>query len=97
MHTRAVAMREGSPSAGKTLEELALRRQHGITVLAVRRGGKAIASPAGDFQVQVGDRLILISTAERFAACAALFSSRDPYYRPIVWKAIVRISFARSS
>jgi len=73
MHTRAVAVREGTPATGKTLEELALRRQHGITVLAVRRAGKTIASPAGDFQVQAGDRLVLVGTAERFAACAALF------------------------
>ena len=73
MHTRAVAAREGAPAAGKTLEELALRRRHGLTVLAVRRDGKTIASPAGDFKVQVGDRLVLVGTAERFAACAVLF------------------------
>ena len=73
MHTRVVATREGAPAAGKTLEELALRRQHGLTVLAVRRDGKTIASPAGDFKVQVGDRLVLVGTAERFAACAVLF------------------------
>ena len=86
MHTRAVAVREGSPAGGKTLEELALRRQHGITVLAVRRGEKAIASPAGDFQVQVGDRLILISTAERFAACAALFRAETHTIDPLSGK-----------
>ena len=73
MHTRAVAVRKGAFSAGKTLEELALRRRHGLTVLVVRRGGKTIASPAGDFRVQVGDRLVLVGTAERFAACASLF------------------------
>ena len=73
MHTRAVAVHEGTQAAGRTLEELALRRRHGLTVLAVRRAGKTIASPAGDFQVQAGDRLVLIGTAERFAACADLF------------------------
>jgi len=73
MHTRAVAVREEAPASDKTLEELALRRQHGITVLAVRRDGKTIASPAGDFQVRAGDRLVLVGTAENFAACAALF------------------------
>lgn len=73
MHTRAVAVREGAPAAGKTLEELELRRRHALSVLAVRRGGKTIASPAGDFQLQPGDRLVLVATAERFAACADLF------------------------
>lgn len=77
MHTRVVAVREGAPAAGKILEELALRRQHALTVLAVRRSGKMISSPAGDFQVQAGDRLVLVGTAERFAACALLFRA-DP-------------------
>lgn len=79
MHTRAVAVREGTPASGKTLEELALRRRYGLTVLAIRREGKIIASPAGDFQIRVGDRLVLIGTAERFASCATLFRhSIDP-------------------
>lgn len=77
MHTRAVAVREGAPAVDKTLADLALRRQHGLTVLAVRRDGKTIASPAGDFQVKVGDRLVLVGTADRFAECAGLFRARN--------------------
>ncbi len=73
MHTRAVAVREGAPAADKSLTELALRREHGLTVLVVRRDGKTIASPAGDFRVQAGDRLVMVGTAERFTSCAALF------------------------
>ena len=76
LHTRAVAVREGAPVAGKTLSELRLRQQFGITVLAVRRTGKTIGNPAGDFRVQPADRLVLIGLAERFAACAGLF--REP-------------------
>ncbi len=77
MHTRAVAVRKGAPAAGKTLEELALRQRHGLTVLVVRRGRNTIASPAGDFRVQAGDRLVMVGTAERFAACAALFRTES--------------------
>ncbi len=73
MHTRAVAVREGAPITGKTLEELALRREHNMTVLAVRREGKTMASPAGDFRVQPGDRLVLVGKSTQFAACADLF------------------------
>ena len=73
MHTRAVAVRPNAPAAGETLEALALRRDHNITVLAVRRGDHTIASPAGDFRVEAGDRLILVGMAEHFAACADLF------------------------
>lgn len=73
LHTRAVAVREGTPAAGRTLAELALRRDHEMTVVAVRRGQRTMASPSGDFRVEVGDRLIMIGLAERFAACADLF------------------------
>lgn len=73
LHTRAVAVRPGAPAAGKTLQDLALRRTHELTVIAVRRGTRTIASPAGDFVVEPNDRLIMIGSAEKFAACADLF------------------------
>lgn len=73
LHTRAVAVRAGAPAADKSLQELALRRDHQLTVLAVRRGDRTTASPAGDFVVEANDRLIMIGSAERFAECAGLF------------------------
>lgn len=78
MHTRAVAVREGTLADGKTLEELALRREHALTVLAVRRDGHTISSPAGDFRVQAGDRLVMVGTADRFSQCADLFRKETP-------------------
>ncbi len=76
LHTRAVAVREGAPAAGRTLSELALRQAHGITVLAVRRDGRTFGSPSGDFRIQPGDRLVLVGTADQFAASAHLFRER---------------------
>lgn len=73
LHTRAVAVRAGSPAAGSTLAELALRKRHHLTVLSVRRGEANLASPDGDFVVQPDDRLLIVGTAENFAACADLF------------------------
>ncbi|SHF21186.1 Kef-type potassium/proton antiporter, CPA2 family [Fodinibius roseus] len=73
LHTRAVVVREGAPVAGKTLQELQLRKNHNLTVLAVRRGDKTVGNPAGDFEVQPGDRLIVVGLADRFAECADLF------------------------
>lgn len=73
LHTRAVAVREGAFAAGKTLAELALRQQHGLTVVAVRRGRQTMASPDGNFRVAPGDRLVLIGMADEFAASAPLF------------------------
>jgi CPA2 family monovalent cation:H+ antiporter-2 len=73
MHTRAVAVRAGAPAAGQTLEALALRRDHHLTVLAVRRGAQTVASPAGSFTVEPGDRLVMVGRAAHFADCAHLF------------------------
>ncbi len=78
LHTRAVAVRPGAPAVGKTLQDLALRRTHQLTVIAVRRGTRMIASPAGDFVVEPNDRLVMIGSAERFAACADLFRVPPP-------------------
>jgi CPA2 family monovalent cation:H+ antiporter-2 len=80
MHTRAVAVREGAPAVGLTLSELELRRRHGLTVLAVRRGSRTYANPDGGFVTNAGDRLVMVGTADRFAACADLF--RRPIDRP---------------
>jgi CPA2 family monovalent cation:H+ antiporter-2 len=80
LHTRTVAVRDEARAAGKTLEELALRRDYGLTVLAVRRGDRTIGNPAGDFQVQPGDQLVLIGDAQQFDQCGTLF--RDPSLAP---------------
>ncbi|WP_218827716.1 cation:proton antiporter [Rubricoccus marinus] len=73
LHTRAVAVREGAPAAGRSLADLSLRQRHGITVMAVRRGRQTIGNPAGEFQVEAGDRLVMVAEAEQFAASADLF------------------------
>ncbi|MDX1637267.1 MAG: cation:proton antiporter [Balneolaceae bacterium] len=73
LHTRAVAVRRGSPAAHNTLRELQLRNRYDLSVLAVRRGTKTIGNPDGDFVVEPGDRLVLVGTADQFVASADLF------------------------
>lgn len=80
LHTRAVAVRTYAPAAGTTLAELALRKDHGLTVLTARRGDHTIANPGGDFRVEAGDRLVLLGEARQFEHCADLF--RDPSLAP---------------
>jgi CPA2 family monovalent cation:H+ antiporter-2 len=77
LHTRAVAVRNGAPAAGRTLAELELRQTHGLTVMAVRRGRQTIGNPAGDFRVEAGDRLVMVATADQFAASADLFRTPE--------------------
>ena len=73
LHTRAVAVRDGAPAAARTLAELRLRQDHGLTVMAVRRGRETVGSPAGDFRVETGDRLVMVGSADQFAHSADLF------------------------
>ncbi len=73
MQTRVVAVRSEALAAGKTLEDLALRKLYGLTVLAVRRNGSTIERPAGDFGIESGDRLVMVGSADQFAESGHLF------------------------
>lgn len=73
LHTRALVVREGMPAAGRTLEELALRRKYNLTVLTIRRGDTTIGSPSAGERLQPGDRLIVIGEAANFAKSTELF------------------------
>jgi len=51
---------EGSPLVGKKLKEIDLRRQLGVTVIAIRRAdGYLEVTVTGDTQINAGDTLIL--------------------------------------
>jgi Trk K+ transport system NAD-binding subunit len=60
-----VSLQPGSVLAGKTLRELDLRRELGVSVLAVSRAGKVHFNPAPDFQMYPGDRIVLLCTPEQ--------------------------------
>jgi TrkA domain protein len=61
---------EGSGVAGRTLGELDLRQETGVSVIAVQRGGETVANPDADFQVEVGDILVTLGTREQQVAFA---------------------------
>ena len=55
-----------SPAAWdeKTLEQLSVRRKYNVSVIAVRRNGRLIASPGADTRLEEGDALILLGREE---------------------------------
>jgi len=61
---------------GKTLIESELRRKHGLTVVAVQRGGKIYANPDGSFRLKAGDVAYLFASQEDVAAHRGLFQVR---------------------
>jgi CPA2 family monovalent cation:H+ antiporter-2 len=62
-----------APASGKTLAELRLREQVGVTVLAIQRDGETLTNPWGGTALQAGDLVITLGKATQFAAAAALF------------------------
>jgi CPA2 family monovalent cation:H+ antiporter-2 len=67
---------EGAAMAGMTLAETDLRRKHGVTVLAVRRGEQVIAAPDGETAILPGDVCVVIGPEEKIAAIDHLFRER---------------------
>ncbi|MBP2030775.1 CPA2 family monovalent cation:H+ antiporter-2 [Methanohalophilus levihalophilus] len=62
-----------SEVVGKTLKELDLRRNLGITVLAIRRGLNVMTSPDGDVKLLEGDILVLMGKHEEMEQLGDLF------------------------
>jgi monovalent cation:H+ antiporter-2, CPA2 family len=64
-----------APASGKTLAELRLREQLGITVLAIQRDGETLTNPWGGTSLQAGDLVITLGKPTQFADAAPLFRS----------------------
>jgi multicomponent Na+:H+ antiporter subunit G len=72
--------RVGPQSAvvGKTLAEIDLRRQYGVTVLAVLRGALAMDHPGAETQLLVDDEIILVGAPDNLDQVASLFRGPAP-------------------
>ena len=69
----AYAVEEGSPLAGKTIAEAALRKEHGVTAAGVRRGDAINNNPDAQTRLLAGDIVYLLSTQEALSKAAWLF------------------------
>lgn len=64
----------GSELAGTTLGDAQLRRETGVSVLAVQRGKETVPNPDSEERIDAGDVLVALGTREEHAALAALAS-----------------------
>lgn len=48
--------------SGKSLRDMNLRAQHGVTVIAIKRGDRINAAPLAEDQVQEGDVMVLVGS-----------------------------------
>ena len=66
---KVIQLEEGSPFAGKTIAEIGMRKNYGVTILAIRRKEKMEPNPAADTLLLAGDVLILFGTSEDMSKC----------------------------
>lgn len=69
---------ESSPAAGRSLAEMELRKRHGVTVVAIRRGGEMLVDPDADEKMMANDILVVLGMPERLAGALPLFRSQRP-------------------
>jgi CPA2 family monovalent cation:H+ antiporter-2 len=69
-----VMVARGALAVGKTLSELGPRQNHGVTVLAIRRGGLTITNPGGDEKLLQGDILVLLGKTDDGSSHDGVFS-----------------------
>lgn len=76
MDLSALTVEEGSILDGHTLTEIDLRRNHGLTVVALGREGKVMANPDGTLMLMAGDVAYVFGTHSDITAKAGLFTGR---------------------
>jgi monovalent cation:H+ antiporter-2, CPA2 family len=64
-----------SPAASKTLAELNLRRQYGVSLLAVRRGTEMLVNPDGEMRGRPEDLWFVMGSPDQLARVTPLFSN----------------------
>jgi CPA2 family monovalent cation:H+ antiporter-2 len=67
---------------GRTLQEVGLRAEYGVTLLLVRRAGEALPNPGAGLRFAVGDQLIVFGSPRAVADAAALARGTDTWQAP---------------
>jgi len=74
-----VRVGEESYLVGRTLEEVGLRAEYGVTLLAVQRDGETVPNPGAGFRFRAKDTLIVFGTQRDVADAGALARGTDPW------------------
>jgi CPA2 family monovalent cation:H+ antiporter-2 len=72
--TEVLRIDDQSPAAGRSLEELDLRRKSGATIIAVVRGEASRTNPPPDHRLEVGDDLVIVGSHAEIDAAFELVS-----------------------
>lgn len=66
-----------SPAGGKTLQELNIRKLHGVSVIAIERGGSLAANPDSDDRIEAEDIIFLLGSSEEIESVRPLFTAKE--------------------
>ena len=72
--TRTHYLAKESSACGKTIADLDLRAQSGLTIIAVVRNGKPTANPPADFELDAGDVLVLVGSHQQLDDAESLLA-----------------------
>jgi CPA2 family monovalent cation:H+ antiporter-2 len=75
---KVIQLEDGSPFMGKTIAGIGMRKNYGVTILAIRRKDKMEPNPSADEELQAGDVLILFGRSEDMAKCMEICRSSTP-------------------
>lgn len=75
--TETIFLTGDSPALGKTLAQLNLRNQTGVTVVAAVRAGATEINPGADFKLQAEDILVLLGATEKIDDARKILQSDD--------------------
>jgi TrkA domain protein len=70
-----LAIRPGSPYAGRTIAETQARSRTGVSIVAVLRDRSAIPAPTPDVRLEPGDTLVVVGTTDGISALTDLLGS----------------------
>ncbi|MBW2617928.1 MAG: cation:proton antiporter [Deltaproteobacteria bacterium] len=77
VHIATLLVQPGASLAGQSLGEANLRRRHGVTVLAIRRGDALQPAPGAEAEIAIEDQLIVLGSPEAIADVSDLFQGED--------------------
>lgn len=69
----SLRVKEGSSVAGKSLAEVGLRKQYGVTMLSLRRDAETITNPGAETIFVPGDISVLVGSPEKLTEVKHLF------------------------
>ena len=75
VHLVRVKVHPNSDLAGKKIEQIQLRKRHGINIVVIQRGNKALVAPEKDQFIYPKDELLLLGSDEQIELVRALIET----------------------